>query len=360
MASPAAPLVIPAESFIKTLAESPNLTSIPSTYTYSTTPLVEPVVSGSEASIPIIDFSLLTSGSPDRRSQAIHDLGKACQDWGFFMVTNHGIPEGMIKGMIEGLEDFFNLREEEKKEFRGKHVLDPIRCGTSSFNTSAEQVFFWRDFLRVFVHPDFHFPNKPLGVRELSHEYCKRVREVYGELIRGISTSLGLEESYIHNTLNMEDGLQILVGNFYPPCPQPELAMGLPPHSDLGFLTLLIENQIGGLQIQHNHKWVNVKAIPNSFLVNTSDQLEILSNGKYKSNVHRATVNNKATRVSIAMANGPSLEDIVGPAPELIDNESNPPRYMPMKYKDYMELQQSNRLDGKTCLDCVKIQRDQV
>ncbi|KAK6945781.1 Non-hem dioxygenase N-terminal domain, partial [Dillenia turbinata] len=338
MASPAAPLVTPAKSFIKTLAQSPNLTSIPSTYTYSTTPLVEPVVSGSEESIPIIDFSLLTSGSPDQRSQAIHDVGKACQDWGFFMVTNHGIPEGMIKGMIEGLEDFFNLREEEKKEFRGKHVLDPIRCGTS-FNASVEKVFFWRDFLKVFVHPEFHVPNKPLGLRELSHDYCKRVREVYRELIRGISKSLGLEESYIHNTLNMEDGFQILIGNLYPPCPQPDLAMGLPPHSDHGFLTLLAENQIGGLQIQHNHKWVNVKAIPNSFLVNTGDQLE-------------------ATRISIAVANGPSLEDIVGPAPELSDSESNPPRYMPMKYKDYMELQQSNRLDGKTSLDRVKIGSD--
>ncbi|KAK6945780.1 Isopenicillin N synthase-like, Fe(2+) 2OG dioxygenase domain [Dillenia turbinata] len=194
----------------------------------------------------------------------------------------------------------------------------------------------------------------------MPHEYCKRVRGVYGELSRGISENLGLDESYIHNTLKVEDGFQILIGNLYPPSPQPELSMGLPPHSYHGFLTLLIESQIGGLQIQHNHKWINVKAIPNFFLVNTGSQLEILSNGKYKSNVHRATVNNKATRVSIAVANGPSLEDIVGPAPELIDNESNPPRYMPMKYKDYMELQQSNRLDGKTCLDHVKIQRDQV
>lgn len=79
-------------------------------------------------------------------------------------VVNHGIPENLMKDVIDGTEGFFNLREEEKKEFEGKNVLDPIRCGTS-FNTSKEKAFFWRDYLKVFVHPQFHSPNKPQGYR---------------------------------------------------------------------------------------------------------------------------------------------------------------------------------------------------
>jgi hypothetical protein len=71
---------------IKALAESPGLTSIPPTYTFTRGPDDEPVSDDPEDSIPIIDFSLLTSGTPDQRSQTIHQLGKACQDWGFFMV----------------------------------------------------------------------------------------------------------------------------------------------------------------------------------------------------------------------------------------------------------------------------------
>lgn len=112
---------------------------------------------------------------------------------------------------------------------------------------------------------------------ELSMEYCKRTREVAKELLRGISEGLGLEAGHIEKTQNLESGFQIFIGNLYPPCPQPELAMGMPPHSDHGFLTLLIENQIGGLQIQHNGKWVKVNSIPNSFLVNTGDQMEVHS-----------------------------------------------------------------------------------
>lgn len=106
-------------------------------------------------------------------------------------------------------------------------------------------------------------------------EYSEKLREVARKLLGGISESLGLEESYLDKALDLESGLQIFVGNYYPPCPQPELTMGMPPHSDHGLLTLLIYNQVGGLQVQHQGKWINVNALPNSLLVNTGDHLEV-------------------------------------------------------------------------------------
>ena len=96
-----------------------------------------------------------------------------------------------------------------------------------------------------------------------------------GELLKGISKSLGMEEGYIEKAMNMDSSTQVLVANLYPPCPQPELALGMPAHSDHGLLTLLIQNEVGGLQVEHKGKWFNVNAIPNSFLVNTGDQLEV-------------------------------------------------------------------------------------
>ncbi|GMN58969.1 hypothetical protein TIFTF001_028070 [Ficus carica] len=151
---------------IKSLAESPNLTSIPASYTFSIDPNHDhpTLLEQPEVQIPVIDFSLLVSGSPDQRSKVIDELSKACENWGFFIVTNHGVPESLMDGVIDGCRDFFDLSEEEKMEFVGKDVLDPIRCGTS-FNASKENVFYWRDFLKVFVHPQFHFPNKPSGFR---------------------------------------------------------------------------------------------------------------------------------------------------------------------------------------------------
>lgn len=88
-------------------------------------------------------------------------------------MINHGVPERLIDAVIDGCKGFFDLAEEEKLEFKGKHVLDPIRYGTS-FNPSVDKVFYWRDFLKVFVHPQFHFPNKPSGFRYLSKKLMKK------------------------------------------------------------------------------------------------------------------------------------------------------------------------------------------
>ncbi|XP_021624634.1 2-oxoglutarate-dependent dioxygenase 19 [Manihot esculenta] len=338
---------------IKTIAESPGLTSIPSIYSFTPNPH-DHVVSDTQVSLPAIDYSLLTSGTPQQRSKAIDDLGKACKDWGFFMVINHGVPERLVRSMIDVCRGFFDLPEEEKEEYRGKHVLDPIRCGTS-FNASVDEVFFWKDFLKIISWPVFHSPNKPAAFSETSLEYSTRTREIARELLRGISESLGLGPNYIQKAMNLEQGLQVIAANFYPPCPQPEIAMGMPPHSDHGLLTLLIHNGISGLQVQHEGKWVNVNGIPNSILVNIGDHLEILSNGKYRSVLHRAAVNNKVTRISIAIAHGPSLDTVVSPAPELLESEKKAAAYTGIKYKDYLQLQQSSNLDGKCNLDRIRI-----
>ncbi|KAL1125942.1 hypothetical protein V6Z11_A13G077600, partial [Gossypium hirsutum] len=337
---------------VKALSESSGLSSIPSIYTFPKQPNHEPV-SDTKEPIPTIDFSLLISSNPDERSKTIRELGKACGDWGFFMVTNHGVPERMMKAMIEVCREFFELTEEEKGECEGKHVLDPIRYGTS-FNPSVDKILYWRDYLKIFQHPAFHSPSNPPSFREIALEYSKRTRGVMKEIVRGISESLGLEDKYIEKASNLENCLQIMIANLYPSCPQPELAMGLPAHSDHGLLTLLIQNDTVGLQVLHKDKWVNIHPIPNSFLANIGDHIEILSNRKYKSVLHRAVVNDRDARISIALAHGPAMDAAVSPAPMLLEDGQNPLAYRAMKYKEYVELQQSNKLDGKSCLEHIR------
>ncbi|KAK4491198.1 hypothetical protein RD792_001930 [Penstemon davidsonii] len=349
---------VPKITCVRKLSESlinlnNNSNNIPSTYAYHTEttaldldPLHNP--------IPTIDLSLLTSSNPHHKSKAVQQLGKACQEWGFFMVVNHGIPEDLMRAVIEVSHEFFNLAEEEKPEFEPQNVLDPIRYGTS-FNTAKDKVFCWRDFLKLFVHPQFHCPDKPHAFREVLLEYCERSRQVVRKLLKGISQSLGLEECEMDKALELDSGLQIFVANLYPVCPNPEIAMGIAPHSDHGLLTLLIQNEVGGLQIQHDGEWINVNAPPNSILVNTADHLEIYSNGKYKSVVHRAVVNNEKTRISIAIANGPSADTIVCPAASKEGSGAGAPNYVPMKYKEYLLSQQSNQLNGKASLKRIQI-----
>jgi len=81
---------------------------------------------------------------------------------------------------------------------------------------------------------------------------------------------------------------------------------------------------------------------------------QILTNGKFKSVLHRAVVNTTGTRISIATAHGAPLETIVGPAPEFIDYH-NPEAYLAIKYGHYMQFQQSHELDRRSCLDHIRI-----
>ncbi|XP_016650738.1 PREDICTED: protein DMR6-LIKE OXYGENASE 1-like isoform X3 [Prunus mume] len=261
---------------IKSLAESPALNSVPSAYGFTINPNDEADPNDPEFAIPIVDMSLLTSGSPEQRSKIIHDLVKICQEWGFFIAINHGVPESLMKAMIETCHGFFSLPDEEKNEFKsGNDVLEMFKYGTS-YNLALDKFLLWRDFFKVRVHPEFYSLYKPACFSEVSMEFSKRAREVALEITRAISESLGLEPNYIHNAMNMDRGIQMLAANYYPPCPRPEHAIGIPHHTDHGLVTLLIQNEMKGLQVEHNGKWLTVDGPPNGFFVNLADQIFLL------------------------------------------------------------------------------------
>ncbi|KAI3880551.1 hypothetical protein MKX03_008815 [Papaver bracteatum] len=288
---------------IKDLIESTDLISIPPKHALHAKAEDLTMLTGEEVeevTLPVIDFSLLTSSSPGQRSKIIEDLRNACLHWGFFMVVNHGVPESLKEELINSCMKFFDLSPEEKSVHEVESVvdpciLDPIICGTN-FDPASESISFRRDYLRVLVHPVFHSPPKPEGLSEVLSEYSKRSRDITKKLLKEILEGLDLEEDVIQKSLELKTGVQKFSANLYPPCPQPEFAIGLPPHADHGILTLLIQNDVGGLQIKNKGKWVIVNAIPTT---------RELSNGKYKSVLHRAMVNTKATRISLVMTNGP-------------------------------------------------------
>ena len=112
---------------------------------------------------------------------------------------------------------------------------------------------------------------------EIAREFSKRNREVVIILLKAISKSLGLEESYVEKAANFELGLQLLAANYYPACPEPEKAIGIPAHYDHGLLTTLVNNGVSGLQVKHNEKWFNVNISANVLFVQVADHLEVHS-----------------------------------------------------------------------------------
>ncbi|GLJ48852.1 hypothetical protein SUGI_1030280 [Cryptomeria japonica] len=111
-----------------------------------------------------------------------------------------------------------------------------------------------------------------------------------------------------------------------------------------------MQDDVTGLQVLHEDRWVTVKPIPHALVINPGDVLQILSNGKYKSAEHRATVSGSSDRISVGTTYGPSLNTIIRPAPELLLKGCKPV-YREIVYKEYMEMILSGSLEDKCLLD---------
>ncbi|KAF8379828.1 hypothetical protein HHK36_029277 [Tetracentron sinense] len=322
-------------NYIRPISERPNLLD----------------VQWSDGSIPVIDLKGL---SGPNRSDIIKEIGQACQNDGFFQVINHGIPEAVIKNMLQVSKEFFQLPESERLKNYSDDPSKSTRLSTS-FNVKTEKVSNWRDFLRLHCYPleDYvhEWPSNPPSFREDVAEYCNKTRGLVLRLLEAISESLGLERDYIDKALNKHG--QHMAVNYYPPCPEPELTYGLPGHADPNLITVLLQDDVPGLQVLKKGKWIAVNPIPNTFIVNIGDQIQVLSNDRYKSVLHRAVVNCDKERISIPTFYCPSPDAVIGPARELT-HDDHPALYRNFAYGEYYQKFWNRGLATETCLDMFK------
>lgn len=289
--------------------------------------------------LPIVDFSELIG---PRRPQVLQSLANACEHYGFFQLVNHGISDDVISNVRDVSGRFFDLPIEERAKYMTTDMRSPVRYGTS-FSQTKDSVFCWRDFLKLLCQPlpDFlpHWPASPIDFRKVAGTYTEETKQLFLELMEAIQESLGIIEEETKEKDNimkdLEDGSQMMVFNCYPPCPEPDLTLGMPPHSDYGFLTLLLQDQVEGLQVQYQGQWFTVQPIDNAFVVNVGDHLEIYSNGKYKSVLHRVIVNAVKNRTSVASLHSLPFNCTVRPSPKLID-EANPKRYADTSFDTFL------------------------
>lgn len=163
---------------------------------------------------------------------------------------------------------------------------------------------------------------------------------------------MGLGSDYIDKAFG--EYYQYAGYNFYPPCPSPDLTLGTPSHTDISGVTILMQNEVPGLQVLHNDRWVTVQSIPNTLVINLGDMLQVLTNGKYKSAEHRAVVNGNQERISVPTAYGPSMESFIAPAPELLDS-SHPAIYKGCLFGDYVAAVRKGFSKRKGLFDSLKI-----
>lgn len=286
--------------------------------------------------IPVIDLSRLSAADEADK------LRVALQSWGLFLVTNHGLEASLMDAVMNASRGFFRQPIEEKQKY--SNLIDGKHFQVEGYGNdrvmTQDQILDWSDRLHLRVEPEdernlAYWPNHPESFRDVLHEYASRTKRIRDDIIRAMAKLLELEEDYFINQIT-DKAPTFARFNYYPPCPWPDLVFGVRPHSDASVLTfLLVDNGVGGLQVQRDDKWYNVPAKPYTLLINLGDSMEIMNNGIFRSPVHRVVTNAEKERISLAVFYGVDAEQVLEPAPGLLD-EKRPARYRKLKAKDFI------------------------
>jgi len=174
-------------------------------------------------------------------------------------------------------------------------------------------------------------------------EYIAQLIQLAEKLSQLMSENLGLDKDYIKESFSGAKGPSVgtKVAK-YPECPRPELVRGLREHTDAGGIILLLQDEhVPGLEFSNDGGWIKIPPSKNNTIfVNTGDQVEVLSNGRYKSTLHRVMAGKDGSRLSIATFYNPAGDAIISPAPKL----SYPHNYT---FQDYLKLYATTKFSDK-------------
>ncbi|CDO99213.1 unnamed protein product [Coffea canephora] len=307
-------------------------------------------VSETNLQIPVVDLA-------GRREEVVEKLKTAARSMGFFQVVNHGVPARVLEEMLSRARDFHELPHEEKRVYYTRQTSKKVQY-TSNFDLYKSRSANWRDTLFCVMGPE---PLDPLQLpevcRDILMEYTEQMRKLGTALFELLSEALGLKSDHLVGMDCAE--AQAVLSHYYPACPEPELTMGTSKHSDPDFLTILLQDHIGGLQVLHQNHWVNVPPVAGALVVNVGDLLQLISNDQFISVEHRVRANHVGPRVSIACFFKPHLYPstrLYGPMKELL-SEDNPPVYRETTMQEFVAYYNSKGLDGVPALLHFKLER---
>ncbi|OUZ99656.1 Oxoglutarate/iron-dependent dioxygenase [Macleaya cordata] len=283
---------------------------------------------------------------------ALELLGDACQTWGVFQVMNHGVPLNLIKNIESESRRLFSLPTEQK--------LKAVRLPgeVSGYGLAHISKFFpkkmWSESFCILGSPVEQarklWPDQDEAdyskFCEVIEEYRNEMKKLSERLMCLMLSSLGINTEDPNwtgssSTGEQKDTLSLLQLNSYPVCPDPNRAMGLGPHTDSPFFTVV--HQTGpGLHVHRNQVgWVEVPPLQNALTIHIGDLFTVLSNGRFMSCVHRAAVNQTRHRLSVVYLHGPPMDVKVSPLMKLVDPD-HPPLYRSVTWKEFLDIKAKN------------------
>ena len=280
--------------------------------------------------MPTIDVGSLwdpDAEDADRRRTA-GLIGDACERFGFFQVVGHGIDPALRRALHRSAESFFALELREKDRIAMRHggrawrgwfgVGDEL---TSGVPDDKEGVYFGTDLPatdpRVRAGLPLHGPNlypeHPADLGPLVEEWMRRTTLLGTQLLSAIATALGLERNWFDPWISDPT---VLFRIFHYPPPAPEFAgsWGVAEHTDYGLLTLLVQDDHGGLQVRVGERWVDVPPTEDAIVCNLGDMLERVTGGRYRSTPHRVALPHR-DRYSFPLFLDPAWDAEMSPIP---------------------------------------------
>ncbi|HVV68102.1 MAG TPA: 2OG-Fe(II) oxygenase family protein [Gammaproteobacteria bacterium] len=304
--------------------------------------------------IPIIDLQPLFSNETRGIQKIAAEIYQAYSTLGFAQVINHQVPQQIITDVYTASRDFHNLTLEEKNQIKYKAYLRgylPINIQkfTKSDLGAAKKPNQSESFMLCSEPHDARWQNSILGGKQVWPKqlpqfknqvlnYYWALEKLSQKLIRAFSLALDLPADYLDKYFT--DPSIFLRLLYYPPISKnaPSDLFSAAPHTDYGFLTLLHQDEIGGLQVQvEGDKWIDVTPRSDALVLNTGQMIVVWSNGRLKATPHRViNASSDKPRYSIPYFYGCNLSTLVAPLPSCV-SAANPPHFEPIAYGEHLE-----------------------
>ncbi|XP_074319197.1 gibberellin 2-beta-dioxygenase 1-like [Silene latifolia] len=318
--------------------------------------------------LPSIKIPLIDLSKPDSKALIV----KACEEFGFFKVINHGVPTEFISRLEREATKFFSLPLSDK-QLAGPP--NPYGYGHKKIGNNGDVG--WIEYLLMNITPqlDLHhhnlpsiFSDNPMEFRCAVEDYVQEVRRMACEVLELIADGLRIQPTQVFSKLlKDEKSDSVFRLNHYPPCPSDQLEfknnnnnnnnmIGFGEHTDPQIISVLRSNNTCGLEIfLQDGNWLPVPPDQNSFFFNVGDSLQVMTNGRFKSVRHRVITNKLKSRISMIYFGGPPMSERIRPLPSLTGGDDETSLYKEFTWFEYKTSAYKSRLADNRLVPFQKI-----